>query len=154
AKGVVSQLGPSDLAAVVFTDSGTPQNFTTDPKQLEAAVDSLAPHPASSQCLMKSGGCEVETLTHVADVLREAPGRKAVFFISSARRLTSAANYDRDRSLGDLVYIHDMFRKMQQANGMIYGFDPAGLRTGPVATEMSRDLSTGIPSADTRRPVE
>src|SRR5262245_12031756 len=45
AKTAIEQLGPTDLAAVVFTFLGRQQNFTTDRSKLMAAVDSLVPHP-------------------------------------------------------------------------------------------------------------
>ena len=43
ARNVVDQLGPADLAAVVFTFLGRAQNFTADRAQLMAAIDSFTP---------------------------------------------------------------------------------------------------------------
>jgi VWFA-related protein len=43
AKAAVRELGPGDLAAVVFTGSGTPQNFTNDHARLNAAIDRAYP---------------------------------------------------------------------------------------------------------------
>lgn len=38
AEAAVNQLGPGDLAAVVFADTGVPQNFTADRSLLLAAI--------------------------------------------------------------------------------------------------------------------
>jgi VWFA-related protein len=43
ARAVIDRLGPNDLAAVVFTLQGKSQNFTTDRRQLIAAVESFVP---------------------------------------------------------------------------------------------------------------
>src|SRR5713101_3902306 len=44
ARSVVDRLGPNDLAAVAFTDTGRRQNVTNDRQRLRAAIDSLVPH--------------------------------------------------------------------------------------------------------------
>src|SRR3954471_1317897 len=48
AQNAVSELGPTDLASVVFTFMGRPQNFTSDRSQLLAAIDSYTPKTTST----------------------------------------------------------------------------------------------------------
>jgi VWFA-related protein len=108
----IDQLGPGDLAAVVFSsafaNSGTPQNFTADRARLLAAVNrpfAMALHnPAagpgydprngnyvmiddpegyeSGDCLCRV--CVPETIARVADTVRDVQGRrKTLLFIGT-----------------------------------------------------------------------
>lgn len=45
AHDVVDRLGPADLAAVTFTESGKRQDITSDRARLLTAIDSFVPHP-------------------------------------------------------------------------------------------------------------
>jgi VWFA-related protein len=120
AAGAVDQLGPGDLAAVVFSsafaNSGTPQNFTADRSRLLAAINrpfALALHnppigPAhdprngnevmiddpegyeSGDCLCRA--CVPDAITRVADALRDVPGRrKTLLFIGTYFRSYESA---------------------------------------------------------------
>src|SRR4029453_15872423 len=106
------QLGPDDLASVIFTNasavSGIPQNFTADRSRLLAAINrpfALALHnPAvgpnhdprngnevmiddpegyeSGECNCRTGGAN--TLPRAADAVRDVPGRrKTMLFIGT-----------------------------------------------------------------------
>ncbi len=44
AKAAVDELGPGDMAAVVYTSNGTPQDFTSDHAALYAAIDGAYPN--------------------------------------------------------------------------------------------------------------
>jgi VWFA-related protein len=112
ATAAVDQLGPGDLAAVVFTsgfgNAGTPQNFTADRTRLLAAINqpfALALHNPpvgpghdprngnevmiddpegyeSGDCLCRV--CVAEAITRVADVVRNVPERrKMLLFIGT-----------------------------------------------------------------------
>jgi VWFA-related protein len=112
ATAAVDQLGPGDLAAVIFSsafaNSGTPQNFTADRARLLAAINrpfAMAVHnppvgPAhdprndnlvmiddpegyeSGDCLCRV--CVPEMIASVADAVRDVPGRrKTMLFIGT-----------------------------------------------------------------------
>ena len=94
ARNAIDQLGPGDLAAVVFTFLGRAQNFTADRSQLVQAIDSYTPKMTGSMgppavCDPKHRSCDVETLATVASTLVSAPpGRKIVLLISGGRAFT------------------------------------------------------------------
>jgi VWFA-related protein len=119
ATAAVDQLGPGDLAAVVFSNagasSGTPQNFTSDRSRLLAAINrpfALALHnpavlpgrdPRNANDVMiddpegyESGECHcrtcvAETIARVADAVRDVPGRrKTMLFIGTYFRGSEA----------------------------------------------------------------
>jgi VWFA-related protein len=92
AEAAVDQLGPGDMAAVIYTSVGVPQNFTADRSLLRAAIDrpflgiNLDPddpfgaHRGECRC----GVCSLEVMTNVADAVREVPQRrKMLLFIGS-----------------------------------------------------------------------
>ncbi len=112
AVAAVDQLGPDDLAAVVFTsafgNSGAPQNFTADRARLLAAINQPFPvaaqnpphgpghDPRNGNLVMiddpegyESGDCHCrvcvpETIGRVADAVRDVQGRrKIVLFIGT-----------------------------------------------------------------------
>jgi VWFA-related protein len=137
---VIDQLGPSDMAAVLFTFRGRTQNFTTDRSKLRSAVesyiarrgsDSGPPLPCDPK-LRVGRSCVVETLETIASVLRAAPpGRKLVVLIGSAGGLE--VNTD---PFSPIAHVQAMFRAIQEANVTVNVFDPAGLQTyGPSASD-------------------
>jgi len=92
AHAAVDRLGPGDLAAVVYTSVGVPQNFTADRRLLRAAIDQpflgidvnpddpFGGHRGECRC----GLCSLEVMTNVADAVREVPHRrKMLLFIGS-----------------------------------------------------------------------
>ena len=96
----VDQLGPSDLAAVVYSSVGVPQNFTADRHLLRAAIDRpflgidvdpddpFGMHRGECRC----GVCSLEVMTNVADAVREVPHRrKMLFFIGSNVSVSTTA---------------------------------------------------------------
>ena len=120
ARAAVDELGPGDLAAVVFTstfsNAGIPQNFTSDRARLLAAINrpfAVALHnpcgitkdPRNRNCVMlddpegyETGGClcrvcVLEAIGRVADAVRDVPGRrKSVLFIGSYFRSSEPMN--------------------------------------------------------------
>jgi VWFA-related protein len=145
AHAAIDELGPGDLAAVVFTFRGRAQNFTTDRSLLRRAVDSYrsrrspetGPPLACEPALRR---CAVETLENVAAALRTAPpGRKLVVFIGSAGGLDV-----RTDPFSPLSRVQDMFRAIQEANVTVNVFNPAGLQTyGPTAADRSLTEAQG-----------
>ena len=128
ATAAVDELGPGDLAAVVFTstssNAGIPQNFTSDRSRLLAAINrpfAVAEHDPfgiladarnhngvmlndpegyeSGGCLCRL--CVLETIGRVADAVRDVPGRrKSVLFIGSYFR--SSESLDGPTSLREV----------------------------------------------------
>ena len=97
AESAVDQMGPGDLAAVVFTTQTPPQNFTADRSILRAAINrtfaGLADDGSETErgeC--KCGVCTLETMTIVADSLRDVPERrKMLLFIGASVPVISTA---------------------------------------------------------------
>jgi VWFA-related protein len=139
-RGVVERLGPSDLAAVVFTrDNRNAQDFTTDRTRLLAAVDKV-----SAGFVFAEGSDEyfhrssIGTLTKAAEYLAAVPDRrKALVYVSvgipfDTEKLTEAVQFG---TFGDVqgsvaVMLKEMqttFRDAHRSNVTIYGVDPAGL---------------------------
>ena len=80
AEAAVNALGPGDLAAVICSGPGVPQNFTSDRGLLLAAInrpfitlrDRDMGNPGECYC----GTCTLEAMTHAAEVLRDVPQRR------------------------------------------------------------------------------
>jgi VWFA-related protein len=151
ARAAIDQLGPADVAAVVYTlTRNEGQEFTTDRARLLAAVDrfsSSAPRmevparlsssaesrsqmsPASSRPA-PSGACYLNdclrmALRNAAEILSAWPGaRKTLVLISPAQRGASPQTLEGAIENSDLTRT---FRAMQEANLNVYQFDPRGL---------------------------
>jgi VWFA-related protein len=143
AEGVLNQLRPADLAAVVYTEYGIPQNFTSDRRRLLTAVQSPSvglpedDHGESSMCFC--GTCSLDRITSVADAVRDVRQRRKILFVIgsnivvTARGGCSAAVADsRSRAL----------RAIGAANLTAYVFDPSGLPTLAANASSRRGPST------------
>jgi VWFA-related protein len=149
ARATIDQLGPADLAAVVYTFTrNRGQEFTTDRARLLAAVDRftssatpIEPPPrvnsradSPSQLSASSFGpvgaracrdCLTMALRNAAEILSAWPGaRKSLVLISPAQRGASPETLEGAAENDDLTRT---FRAMQEANLNIYQFDPRGL---------------------------
>ncbi|HYN08183.1 MAG TPA: VWA domain-containing protein [Vicinamibacterales bacterium] len=149
---VIDQLGPSDVAAVIFPQqAGKTQDFTDDRAKLIEAVDKFDPPevrwiPATpmgpgpgggdmpqrfSPALMRSQ-CQraqptIPVLDTVASRLATVPNRrKTVFFVSVGLPIDFVATRGCAGELASIM--QDVFRKAQRGNINIYGIDPAGYR--------------------------
>jgi VWFA-related protein len=128
ATAAVDELGPGDLAAVVFTstfsNAGIPQDFTSDRARLLAAINrpfalalqgpsGIMADPRNHNGVMlddpegyETGGClcrlcVLEAIARVADTVRDVPGRrKSVLFIGSYFR--SSESMDGPTSLREV----------------------------------------------------
>ena len=78
-RAIIDQLGPSDLATVVFTgDNRAPQDFTTDRQRLLAALDRF--HPTGVGPLRTKYAWN--TMQAAIELLRSVPERRsAIFFV-------------------------------------------------------------------------
>ena len=144
ARRVVDELGPDDVAAVVFTAyNHTAQGFTNDRERLLGAIAKSVLFPPPQ--LMGSTGvpygktstpdengycycgvCSVEALTHVAELLRSLPQqRKILIYISSGVAIrpdiTEPCNMLRREAQFNAL------RKAALANVTINPIDPQGI---------------------------
>ena len=129
AHGVIDQMGPFDLAAVVFTmNNSHAQEFTADRRLLRAAVDhfsiGMRGNPLASRYSQ-------DTLEGVLRILRERPqGRNAIMLMSA-----SPMGSDEISEMGlELRQMADMITELgaiERAARLtpipIYGFNIAGL---------------------------
>jgi VWFA-related protein len=151
AKTVVKELGPDDLAAVVFTEHAkTAQNFTSDRRLLLAAIDTAPLFPAPSSAdpadplqnrrpSCSCGVCSIETLERVAEGL--APlrqQRKTIFYISPGVQVSTSmfpfealpspfSTFQDGCEAQKHDALMDTFRRAQLANVTISAVDPNGL---------------------------
>ena len=141
ARAIIDQLGPTDLAAVIYTmDSRNMQEFTTDRTRLLAAVDRFAPSMDGNMELFQR--YSVGTLRRASEYLAEIPQRrKAMFYISTgvAVDITNVAapvsatihnDVGGDR-VGQTSYLiqemNEVYRQAQLANVNIHAIDPSNL---------------------------
>ena len=131
ARNAIDELGAGDLAAVIFTNLGRRQNFTSDRTRLLAAIDSYVPKatPAAGRlaaCTLRQ--CDVAALSAVASALSTAaPGRKVVLLVSGGRAFQFGGPGDTPDETSDL---RRLFRDLQRANITVYAFDARGLPVG------------------------
>jgi VWFA-related protein len=90
AAAAVEELGPGDLAAVIFAEVGTPQNFTADKRLLREAINrpfaGLPDEDKEGQRgVCPCDVCKLQTITRVADAVRDVPRRrKMLLYIGSS----------------------------------------------------------------------
>ena len=138
ARDVVDQLGPSDLAAVVFSRANrTAQNFTRDRALLLAAIDTFdsggfAPEPDADKNPAVYGSYfidSVQTLFRTVDTLAAVPERrKALIFVSTGIPLRIDTP---DVITSDHPYLNWLTRqtmdRAQRGSVNVYSVDPGGL---------------------------
>jgi VWFA-related protein len=140
ANRVIDGLGPSDLAAVIYTFIGRVESFTSDRRKLRAAVEAFTPHGwgkdrAPLGCGFRPGGCAVDTISRVADVLRTAPGGRKLLVFISPQLSTGAEVSERPDEFKGLDAIRTMFANLQLANVSVYSYDPRGLTRAPASPD-------------------
>jgi VWFA-related protein len=136
AYNAIDELGPGDLAAVVFTFLGRSQNYTADRQKLKAAVDSFVPKttPVIGPPVVcdpkRMNACDVKTLSLVASTMLAAPpGRKIAVLISGGRAFTFGDMSDAS-TRNEGFELQEMFRNLQRANITVYAYDAHGLEVG------------------------
>ncbi len=149
---VIDQLGPSDVAAVIFPQqAGKTQDFTDDRNKLIEAVDKfdppefkwvqptpMGPGPGGgdisqrfSPALMRSQCQRNQPTIPVLDTLAARLAsiqnrRKTIFLVSVGVPIDFVNTRGCPGELNALMM--DVFRRSQRANINIYGIDPAGYR--------------------------
>jgi VWFA-related protein len=167
AEATIDALGPHDLAAVVSTSGGVPQTFTSDRTRLMNAIAQrdwstdtsqdakemlaeLAPELASDalsdgRCLC--GLCVLETITNIADAVREATGRRKTLFFIGSSIIVQAPTRDPKADVGCDRLLRDARTKMLDALGRssltVHSLDPNGVMNVSPATRASSPLRAG-----------
>ncbi len=145
AEAAINALGPSDLAAVIYSGPGVPQNFTADRSLLLAAVsrpfvalpDRDMGNPGECYC----GICTLEAMTQVADAVRDASQRrKTLLFIGDYVGIVNWV-YDPPIVVDCEPVIRDardkLTRAAEAANLTLHAVDPRGLEVGGLDASMA-----------------
>lgn len=163
AAAAVQEMGPADLAAVVSTSGGIPQNLTADRGRLLRAIDrdwSQGNSPEVREIEESLGGfmqwtglndgrcncglCVLNTITNIANALGNIPGRrKVLLFIGSDLTLMAPVGADPASDIGCSWRVKESRNTMTEAldrSGLtMHALDPTGLE---VASTISRASST------------
>jgi VWFA-related protein len=146
----VDRLGPTDLAAIVFTmDGRQAQEFTSDRARLLAAIERFAPGFGGGELFEKYS---LSTVRRVAEYLAGVPQRrKALIYVSTGVPVDfGALGPAQPGVFGDPGGRHgalkqelqDIFKEAQRANVNIYPIDPQGLAgfdVDPGGPNLARD---------------
>jgi VWFA-related protein len=152
ADAAVDAMGPGDLAAIVTTGGGVPQNLTSDRARLHktiAASDwSVAPSQAQQDqgfgkydplsdgaCLC--GLCVMDTIARIANDVRDVPRRKVLLFVGS-NIIVQAGPRAMALDVGCEKRVRDSRETLFEALGTsgltVHSIDPNGLASvGPAA---------------------
>lgn len=158
AAAAIDQLGPDDLAAVIYTSVGVPQNFTADHSLLRAAInqpflgidvdpdDPFGTHRGECRC----GVCSLEAMTNVADAVREVPHRrKMLLFIGSGVAVSTTG-------IECFAEIREAREKLLRAAGAanltIHTFDSMLLQSGGYGSASDRGGIPEVTDASARSP--
>jgi VWFA-related protein len=162
----IDQLGPTDLAAVVFTYSGRAQEFTADRAKLRSAVESFVPRNSKSAgeplgCLLRPESCAGNSLLRIGQVLEGAEGPKVIIFISPTATFRSLTGPGVVMGLaGERVTRTEVLRTLQRGNVRLYAFHPAGLAYDSTLLELSEGtgaratVNTNAPEKHVSRAFE
>jgi VWFA-related protein len=159
---IVDQMGPEDLASVVFTYLGKPQNWTTDRSRLRSAIESVRPRATSAPPPPMGRGIAPTGAPPSGSVIANA-GLSGGPLACSLRRgrscvvdtLWSIGTVLEDAPPGRKIVMlissngglnvmenpdrisefQGMFKALQRVNATVYAFDPRGLTTAATGVE-------------------
>jgi VWFA-related protein len=157
AAAAIEGLGPNDLAAVVSTESGSVhdsriQNFTDNRALLHRTINTHDPSTGVSKEAEEIGGkpdplqdgrclcglCVLETMTRVADAVRDVPRRRKVLLFIGTDIIWQSYRpaAERGQDPGCETPLKDarnaLFTAVDRANLTVHAIDPQGLITvGP-----------------------
>jgi VWFA-related protein len=174
AAAAVEELGPGDMAALVSTSGGVPQNFTADRARLIRAINQRdwstgvgleaqeigenlltaaglgGLEPLDGRCLC--GLCVHETITNVAEALQDQPRRrKSILFIGSSFPIQAGPalqqmEIDCGRKLEDSRKV--MFGALDRSGVTVHAIDPSGLQmVGPTSQAASTQRAGRVMAA-------
>ena len=174
ASAVVDALGPGDLAAVVSTSGGIPQNLTMDHTRLLAAINqrdwstdgsdpylnppfTLDSPLQDGRCLC--GVCVLDTITRVSDAVRYTPRRrKLLVFVGTGAvlqvgALPPAGDVGCDTRVNDAR--EQMFASLAVSNLTIHAVDSKGLvNVGPQTSATVHGAQGGDDNAGPRQRLQ
>ena len=169
AKTVVDQMGPDDLAAVVYTqDNRTAQAFTRDRARLLAAINGSTLNPGTNMAVdaappaAPSGGspvggtmndpdangmcycgvCSIEAIERVSDALRSLPQQRKIILYVSVGRVVRPAGMAVGCNELRRDAMNNAFKAAQLANVTIDAVDPKGLVVGQVGMVANQSSPT------------
>ena len=179
ALAIVDELGPGDMAALVSTSGGVPQNFTADRTRLRRAITQrdwssgvsmeaaeidegvhepgLFTNLTDPRCLC--GLCQPHTITRVAEALEDLPRRrKSIVFIGTSFTF-QAGPMLQQVELGCGQKLEDarkkMFEAIDRSGVTVHAIDPGGLRVvGPVSQAASTARGGPGPRGAAARQVQ
>lgn len=157
ARSLVNRLGPSDLAAGVFTaNNAHAQDFTSDRARLLAAIDTFtftATRDVLRQPMVIGAGggglrspgplpdvgpdilsfqSTISALRQIADLMADVPHQRKILMYISVGVPVSGLK-------GQLLFLlDDLFRFARLSNVNVYSFDPAGFGANNAATDYLR----------------
>ena len=164
ADAAVDAMAPGDLAAIVTTGLGVPQNLTSDRARLHKTIagsdwsqtpsraqqDQGAgdPDPMSAPSCM-CGLCVMETITRIANDVRDVPRRKVMLFIGSnlivqAGPRAMAADVGCEKRVRDAR--EQLFDALGASNLTVHSIDPQGLASVGPSTRAS--VPNGVENRD------
>jgi VWFA-related protein len=159
---VIDRLGPTDLAAVLFTwqNKYDAQDFTTNHVLLRAAVDRFEPRPVGSMmggayAAMISSGVAESVVKYLIDVPAR---RKALIYVTPHLPTTSGSRLADGRwvvSSSSSAQIRAALDAALRAGVTVYGISPSGLKAlgGKDEAALLGEETAPASEAATRRPT-
>jgi VWFA-related protein len=174
ASAVVGELGPGDLAAVVSTSGGVPQNLTMDHTRLLATInqrdwstDGTDPYLnppftldsplQDGRCLC--GVCVLDTITNVSDAVRYTPRRRKLLVFVGTGAVLQVALRPPTGDVGCDTRVNDarnrMFASLAVSNLTIHAVDTKGLvNVGPQTSVAVHGAQGGPDTAGPRQRLQ
>jgi VWFA-related protein len=165
AAAAVEELGPGDMAALISTSGGVPQNFTADRARLIRAINqrdwstgvSAEAREISTNLLEDAslpgleapdgrcicGLCTHQAITNAAEALQDLPRRrKSILFVGSRFTLQAGPAELQQLEIGCGQKLEDsrtaMFAALDRSGVTVHAIDPSGLQTvGPTSQAAS-----------------
>ena len=141
ARGIIDELGPADLGAVVYTfwhQNG--QEFTADHERLLASVEKFKPSGGTPPIACLEGECVNSAMRGISQIVQAWPGRrKAIAYIGPEPTFDfGPQNIEQDTPENRTFEDHGMkrnatpdlvktFKALQSANVNVYQYDTRGL---------------------------
>jgi VWFA-related protein len=171
ADAAVDAMGPGDLAAIVTTGGGVPQNLTSDRARLHKTIAATNWSETISQFekddpnlpLIRAAGlldpstdgacmcgvCAMDTIARIANDVRDVPRRKVLLFVGS-NLVVQVGTSTWNRNLSCDKIARDSREKLFDALGTsgltVHAIDPQGLASIGPATRAT--VVNGVPNRD------
>lgn len=176
----VNELGAGDMAALISTSGGIPQNFTSDRQRLLRAItqrdwssgvtaeaqeiddrihagfDEVFTPLTDPRCLC--GLCVPETITRVAEALESVQRRRKSLLFIGSDFIVQAGPQAQQGEIGCGQKLEDarekMFAALDRSGIVVHGVDPSGLNTIGPTSRASSTLRGGDAALARSRAVE